>query len=80
MEPPSVLQRRLPEWDAFADVDVFVGVELAEFEAMAKDGVRPLRSGSKPPLAGAALREAVMALHAMAADRTALRPPIRQPS
>ena len=29
---------------------------------MAKDGARPMRSGSKPPLAGAALRKAVMAI------------------
>jgi len=29
---------------------------------MAKDGVRPMRSGPKPPLAGAALRKAVMAI------------------
>ena len=42
-------------WDAFADVDVFVDEVLAELEAMAKDGVRPIRSGPKPPLAGAAL-------------------------
>ena len=67
-------------WDAFADVDVFVDDVLAELTAMARDGTQPQRSGPKPPLAGAALREAVMALHAMAADRTALRPPIRQPS
>src|SRR6202161_3837553 len=49
-------------WDAFADVDVFVDEVLAELEAMAKDGVRPMRSGPKPPLAGAALRKAVMAI------------------
>src|SRR5271167_1279733 len=49
-------------WDAFADVDVFVDEVLAELEAMAKDGDRPLRSGPKPPLAGAALRRAVMAI------------------
>jgi hypothetical protein len=47
-------------WDAFADVDVFV----VELEAMAKDGARPLRSGPKPPLAGAALRKAAMAITA----------------
>jgi hypothetical protein len=29
---------------------------------MAKDGARPMRSGPKPPLAGAALRKAVMAI------------------
>jgi Transposase DDE domain len=49
-------------WDAFADVDVFVDAVLAELEAMAKDGDRPLRSGPKPPPAGAALRKAVMAI------------------
>jgi len=49
-------------WDAFADVDVFVDEVLAELEAMAKDGVRPLRSGPKPPLVGAARRKAVMAI------------------
>src|SRR6202161_1690234 len=49
-------------WDAFADVDVFVDEVLAELEAMAKDGKRPMRSGPKPPLAGAALRKAVMAI------------------
>jgi hypothetical protein len=30
-------------WDAFADVDVFVDEVLAELEAMAKDGARPMR-------------------------------------
>jgi transposase len=49
-------------WDAFADVDVFVDEVLAELEAMARDGARPMRSGPKPPLAGAALRKAVMAI------------------
>jgi hypothetical protein len=49
-------------WDAFADVDVFVDEVLAELEAMAKDGARPMRSGPKPPLSGAALRKAVMAI------------------
>jgi transposase len=49
-------------WDAFADVGVFVDEVLVELEAMAKDGVRPLRSGPKPSLAGAALRKAVMAI------------------
>src|ERR1700677_2483434 len=49
-------------WDAFADVDVFVDEVLAELDAMTKDGARPLRSGPKPPLAGAALRKAVMAI------------------
>jgi hypothetical protein len=49
-------------WDAFADVDVFLDEVLAELDAMTKDGARPLRSGPKPPLAGAALRKAVMAI------------------
>ena len=49
-------------WDAFADVDAFVDEVLVELEAMAKDGSRPMRSGPKPPLAGAALRKAVMAI------------------
>ena len=49
-------------WDAFADVDVFVDAVLAELEAMAKDGTRPVRSGPKPPLTGAELRKAVMAI------------------
>jgi hypothetical protein len=42
-------------WDAFADIDAFVEEVLAELEAMAKDGSRPMRSGPKLPLAGAAL-------------------------
>jgi hypothetical protein len=46
----------------FADVDAFVDEVLAELKAMAKDGSRPTRSGPKPPLAGAALRKAVMAI------------------
>src|SRR3954463_293067 len=49
-------------WDAFADVDAFVDEVLVELEAMAKDGSRPMRSGPKPPLVGAALRKAVMAI------------------
>src|SRR5215211_1314145 len=49
-------------WNAFADVDVFVDEILKELAAMAKDGTRPQRSGPKPPLAGAALRKAIMAI------------------
>jgi hypothetical protein len=49
-------------WDALADVDVFVDAVLAELEAMAKDGTRPMRSGPKPPLTGAELRKAGMAI------------------
>jgi hypothetical protein len=49
-------------WDAFADGDVFVDTVLAELEAMAKDGSRPMRSGPKPPLTGAKPRQAGMAI------------------
>ena len=49
-------------WDAFADVDEFVDEVLAELTAMARDGTRPRRSAPKPPLAGAALRKAVMVI------------------
>jgi hypothetical protein len=49
-------------WDALTDVDAFVDKVLAELAAMAADGTRPIRSGPKPPLAGAALRKAVMAI------------------
>jgi transposase len=43
-------------------VDAFVDEVLAELEAMAKGGTRPILSGPKPPLVGAALRKAVMAI------------------
>lgn len=49
-------------WDAFADVDVFVNAVLAELAATAADGTRSTRSGPKPPLIGAALRKAIMAI------------------
>jgi transposase len=49
-------------WDAFADVDVFVDAVLAELTAMVTDGTRPHRPGPKPPLSGARLRKAVMAI------------------
>ena len=49
-------------WDAFSDVDAFVDAVLAELAAMAVDGTRPTRSGPKPPLTGAALRKAIMAI------------------
>ena len=49
-------------WDAFADVDAFVDAVLPELEAMANDGSRPTRPGPKPPLTGAALRKAIMAI------------------
>ena len=71
-------------WDAFADVDVFVDEVLAELEAMAKDGARPMRSGPKPPLAGAALAQGrhgdlvcLFLWHAVAGDRSAVRHPLR---
>src|SRR4051812_24551762 len=53
-------------WDAFSDVDAFVDAVLAELGAMAADGTRSTRSGPKPPLTGAALRKAIMALWCVA--------------
>jgi hypothetical protein len=47
-------------WDAFSNVDAFVDAVLAELAAMA--GTRSPRSGPKPPLTGAALRKAIMAI------------------
>jgi len=49
-------------WDAFSDVDAFVDAVLAELAAMAADGTRSTRSGPRPPLTGAALRRAIMAI------------------
>jgi hypothetical protein len=49
-------------WDAFRDVDAFVDEVLTELAAMATDGTKPTRSGPKPPLAGAALRKALLAI------------------
>src|SRR5688572_32061395 len=49
-------------WDAFSDVEAFVEAVLAELAAMAADGTRRTRSGPKPPLTGAALRKAIMAI------------------
>jgi hypothetical protein len=49
-------------WDAFSDVDAFVDEVLAELSAMAAEGTRTTRSGSKPALAGATLRKAIMAV------------------
>jgi hypothetical protein len=49
-------------WDAFNDVDAFVDAVLAELAAMA--GTRPTRSG--PPLTGAALRKAILAIWCVA--------------
>ena len=45
-------------WDAFSDVEAFVDEVLMELESMA--GTRPTRS--EPPLTGAALRKAIMAI------------------
>src|SRR4051812_18861642 len=53
-------------WDAFADVEAFVDAVLAELAAMAADGTRPTRSGPKPPLTGAALRKAILAIWCVA--------------
>ena len=47
-------------WDAFSDVDAFVDAVLAELAAMA--ATKPTRRGPKPPLAGAALHKAIMAI------------------
>jgi transposase len=49
-------------WDAFSDVEAFVDEVLTELESMAADGTRPTCSGPKPPLTGAALRKAIMAI------------------
>src|SRR3954453_11886267 len=49
-------------WNAFSDVDAFVDAVLAELAAMVADGTRRTRSGPKPPLTGAALRKAIMAI------------------
>src|SRR6187431_104461 len=54
----------LASWDAFRDVDAFVDAVLAELAAMAADGTRPTRSG--PPLTGAALRKAILAIWCVA--------------
>ena len=71
-------------WDAFSDVEAFVDAVLAELAAMAADGTRRTRSGPKPPLTGAALRKAIMAIwcvcvlrHAVARHRPAVRHPVR---
>jgi hypothetical protein len=47
-------------WHAFSDVDAFIDAVLAELAAMA--GTPQTRSGPKPPLTGAALRRAIMAI------------------
>jgi len=53
-------------WDAFSDIEAFVDEVLTELAAMAADGTRPTRTGPKPPLAGAALRKATMAIWCVA--------------
>src|SRR4051795_2075130 len=69
-------------WDAFNDVDAFVDAVLAELAAMA--GTRPPPSRPEPPLTGAALRKAIMAIwvrgvlrSAVAGDWPALRHSVR---
>jgi transposase len=48
-------------WDAFSDVEAFVDAVLTELAAMAS--TRPTtRPGPKPPLTGAALRKAILAI------------------
>ena len=49
-------------WDAFRDVEAFVDAVLAELASMAAEGTRRTRTGPKPPLTGAALRKAIMAI------------------
>ena len=61
--PPSTPPRLLrPRGMRSRDVDAFVDAVLAELAAMAADGTRRTRSGPKPPLTGAALRKAIMAI------------------
>jgi hypothetical protein len=62
-------------WDAFADVDAFVDAVLAELMA----GTRPTRSGPKPPLTGAALRKAILAIWCVAFCGLQHRPALRHP-
>src|SRR4051812_50230396 len=50
----------LASWDAFTDVDAFVDAVLVELASMA--GTKPTRRGAKPPLTGAALRKAIIAI------------------
>jgi hypothetical protein len=51
-------------WDAFSDIEAFVDAVLAELAAMV--GTRLTHSGPKPPLSGAALRKAIMAIWCVA--------------
>src|SRR4051795_12073439 len=51
-------------WNAFTDVDAFVDAVLVELASMA--GTKPTRRGPKPPLTGAALRKAILAIWCVA--------------
>ena len=55
-------------WDAFSDVDAVVDAVLAELAAMAADGTRSTRS--EPPLTGAALRKAILAIWCQSASES----------
>ena len=66
-------------WDAFSDVDAFVDAVLAELAAMAADGTRRTRTGPKPPLTGAALRKAILAIWCVAFCGMQHRPAVRHP-
>jgi hypothetical protein len=56
--------------DAFANVGAFVDEVLVELAFMARDGVRPMRSGPMPLLTGAALCKAVMACVCFCGERS----------
>src|SRR3954449_8773967 len=64
-------------WDAFRDVDAFVDAVMAELTAMA--GTKPTRRGPKPPLAGAALHKAIMAIWCVCFCGLQHRPAVRHP-
>lgn len=49
-------------WDAFSNVDAFVDEVLTELTTMTAERTRTTRAGSKPALAGATLRKAIMAV------------------
>jgi hypothetical protein len=49
-------------WDAFSNVDAFVDEVLTELTTMTAERTRTTRASSKPALAGAALRKAIMAV------------------
>jgi hypothetical protein len=56
----------LASWDTFSDVDAFVEAVLAELAAMTADDTPRTCSGPKPPLAGVALRKAILAIWCVA--------------